>query len=68
MPVGSVSAETFIPNRIDADVVQAGECDACSTSIGRVSLQKISDVNMVQADKGHACGVSIGRDIQTKYN
>ena len=66
--MGSVLAETFIPNIIDADVVQAGECDACSTSIGRISLQKISDVNMVQADKGHAFGVSIGRDMQTKYN
>ena len=40
MPVESVSAETYIPNIIDADMVQAGECDACSTSIGRICLQK----------------------------
>ena len=48
----SVSAETFIPNIIDADVVQAAECDACRDSVGRVSHKTIFDVNVVQADKG----------------
>ena len=58
----------FHTNIINTDVVQASECDACSTSIGQVLPYKISDIYMVQADKEHACGVSIGRDIHTKYN